>query len=54
MRTFVVTSWAPNWKLLIGRERGLVCSICSSVPNARAPLGQTVAHIGLSPAEVRS
>ena len=29
-------------------------AICSRVPKNRAPLGQTVAHIGLRPTEVRS
>ena len=35
-------------------ERGRSSSICSAAPKASAPLGQTVAHIGFSPADVRS
>ena len=54
MWTFVRDLLGAELELLIGRERGRVCSISSRVPNARAPLGQTVAHIGLRPVEVRS
>jgi hypothetical protein len=54
MLTFVVIVWAPNWKVLTGRALGRSRAISSRVPNARAWLGQTEAHMGLSPTEVRS
>src|SRR5690606_32748655 len=54
MFTFVVTVCIPNWKVLTGLELGRAASISSRVPNQSAPLGQTDAHIGFRPIEVRS
>src|SRR5690554_1205420 len=46
--------WLPNWKVLAGVEAGRSFSISSRVPQKSAWLGQTEAHQGLRPSEVRS
>ena len=42
----------PEW--FVGVDCGRSCSICSRVPKNSAWLGQTVAHIGFLPTDVRS
>ena len=54
MLTLVVIVWLPNWNVLTGRDRLRICSTCSRVPKCRAPLGQTLAHMGFLPMLVRS
>ena len=51
--TFVRTSWRPKWKSRMSAPLR-VASNCSIVPYQSASLGQTDAHIGLSPSLVRS
>jgi hypothetical protein len=52
--TRVVIVWPPKRKRLLGIERGRSARICSRVPKKSAWLGQTVAHIGFLPTDVRS
>src|SRR5262249_17058263 len=52
--TFVRTVCRPKRNSLMATERGRASSICRRVPKKRAPLGQTVAHIGRLPTDVRS
>lgn len=54
MLTFVRMVCPPKRKLLTGVALGLRRAISSRVPKASAWLGQTDAHIGLSPTDVRS
>src|SRR5579863_9194183 len=53
MDTFVVTSSAPNRNTFTGRSRR-PASMLSGDTKANAWLGQTVAHIGRLPTDVRS
>ena len=52
--TRVVDALLAELELVDGLTRGRSRSIFSRVPKNSASLGQTVAHIGLRPAEVRS
>ena len=52
--TRVVIVWLPKRNSLVGVDIGRICRICSRVPKNSAWLGQTVAHIGFLPTELRS
>ena len=52
--TRVVMVWSPNRNLFVGLDCGRSAIACSRVPKNSAWLGQTVAHIGFFPIDVRS
>ena len=52
--TRVVMTCSPKRSLLVGIDCGRSARICSRVPKNSAWLGQTVAHIGFLPTDVRS
>ena len=54
MFTLVRMVCMPNWNVLTGFACGRRRAISSRVPNASAWLGQTEAHQGFSPTDVRS
>ena len=54
MLTRVVMVCSPNRNLLVGVDCGRSARISSRVPKNSAWLGQTVAHIGFLPTDVRS